>query len=73
MVPSLNVQKVEGKAEIDTARLTRLVTFGAGFAPLAHFWYAGLDKIVPGSGALTVAKKVALDQVRACRCSVLHQ
>lgn len=56
-------QKMDDKP-FDTARLARMTAWGAIFTPFAHMWYGALDKMVPGSGALVVASKVALDQVR---------
>ena len=40
-----------------------MIIWGGAFAPLAHFWYGALDKMIPGKGALVVASKVAADQV----------
>ena len=57
-------QKIEGKP-LDGARLARMTAWGAIFTPFAHMWYGALDKMVPGSGAVVVATKVALDQVSA--------
>jgi hypothetical protein len=55
-------QKLEGKAGFDWSRLARATAWGTMFAPLAHMWYGQLEKLVPGKGAVVVAKKVALDQ-----------
>jgi protein Mpv17 len=49
--------------QLDFVRLGRMVTWGAAFAPLAHVWYAQLDKIVTGKSAMAVASKVTLDQL----------
>ena len=57
-------QKLEGKAELDTARLGRMAAWGAIFTPFAHVWYNALDKMIPGSGVTVVASKVVADQVR---------
>jgi protein Mpv17 len=57
-------QKLEKKESLDTARLVRLTAWGGMFAPLAHKWYGMLDKMVPGTGPIVLAKKVAADQVR---------
>ena len=59
-------QKLEGKAELDTARLGRMAAWGAIFTPFAHVWYNALDKMIPGSGVTVVASKVVADQVRLC-------
>jgi hypothetical protein len=58
-------QKLEGRAETDTARLARMAAWGAIFTPFAHVWYNALDKMIPGSGVAVVAGKVVADQVRA--------
>ena len=58
-------QKLEGRAETDTARLARMAAWGAIFTPFAHGWYNALDKMIPGSGVAVVAGKVVADQVRA--------
>ncbi len=57
-------QKLEGKSELDAARLGRMAAWGAIFTPFAHVWYNALDKMIPGSGATVVAAKVVADQVR---------
>jgi hypothetical protein len=65
-------QKLEGKPELDTARLTRMAAWGAIFTPFAHVWYNALDKMIPGSGVSVVASKVVADQVRGlARCLLL--
>ena len=58
-------QTLEGKsaATYDTARLGRMAAWGAIFTPFAHVWYNQLDKLIPGSGATVVVKKVVADQV----------
>ena len=53
----------EGRASVDTQRLARMTAWGGMFAPLAHFWYGALDKMIPGEGAMVVARKVAADQL----------
>jgi len=58
-------QKLEGRTDIDTARLSRMAAWGAIFTPFAHVWYNALDKMIPGAGATVVASKVLADQVRA--------
>merc|ERR1719391_694652 len=34
---------------------------GGVFGPVIHFWYRWLDRVLPGTAARTIAKKVALD------------
>ena len=34
---------------------------GVVFSPALHFWYRWLDRMMPGTGVVVVAKKVALD------------
>ena len=60
-------QTLEGTSAstYDTARLGRMAAWGAIFTPFAHVWYNQLDKLIPGSGASVVAKKVVADQVSA--------
>jgi hypothetical protein len=60
-------QKLEGRENMDLARLVRMTAWGGMFAPFAHYWYGALDRMIPGSGASVVAKKVAADQVRRRR------
>jgi protein Mpv17 len=55
--------KSEGRQGLDLQRVGRMVIWGGMFAPLAHAWYGRLDKMIPGSGAIVVAQKVAADQV----------
>jgi hypothetical protein len=59
-------QKLEARGSFETARFARMVAWGAIFTPFAHGWYNLLDKMIPGSGAMVVASKVAADQVRIC-------
>lgn len=40
-----------------------MTAWGTLFAPIAHTWYNGLDKFFVGKGAMTVASKVAADQL----------
>jgi protein Mpv17 len=56
-------QKIEGKSKQDFSRTVRLMCWGAfGFAPLAHFWYANLHRILPLNSSKHVIGKVLLDQ-----------
>ncbi|CAM9164128.1 unnamed protein product [Discosporangium mesarthrocarpum] len=55
---------VEKKEKIDVTRLLRLASFGALIhGSTGHFFYNFLDSKIPGTAALTVAKKVFIDQV----------
>ncbi|CAM9229327.1 unnamed protein product [Choristocarpus tenellus] len=55
---------LEKKEEIDLTRLLRLASFGALIhGSTGHFFYNFLDSKIPGTAALTVAKKVFIDQV----------
>ncbi len=69
-------QKLEGKPELDSARLGRMAAWGAIFTPFAHVWYNALDKMIPGAGVKVVATKVVADQVRraarACAAPLHH-
>lgn len=58
-------QKLEARGQFDSARFCRMAAWGAIFTPFAHGWYNVLDKMIPGSGAMVVASKVAADQVRS--------
>lgn len=50
--------------EIDLTRLMKLASFGAlVHGSTGHFFYNFLDSKIPGTAALTVAKKVFIDQV----------
>ena len=42
-----------------------MVVIGLALGPFNHFWYAILDKVVKGTGAQVVFKKIALDQAFA--------
>ncbi|CAH0483081.1 unnamed protein product [Peronospora belbahrii] len=47
-----------------TARTLRMVVWGGLFtAPIMHTWFHIIDKAIPGSGKLVVAKKVVADMV----------
>jgi protein Mpv17 len=59
-------QKLEGLPELDTKRMTRMIAWGAMFAPMAHGWYNLLESRLPAKGVATVVKKVAADQVMFC-------
>lgn len=50
--------------EIDLTRLMKLASFGAlVHGSTGHFFYNFLDSKIPGTAAITVAKKVFIDQV----------
>ena len=40
-----------------------MTAWGAIFAPIAHTWYNGLEKVVTGKGVVSVVSKVAADQL----------
>lgn len=55
---------LEKKEDIDLTRLMKLASFGAlVHGSTGHFFYNFLDSKIPGTAALTVAKKVFIDQV----------
>lgn len=55
---------IEKKEELDLTRLMKLASFGAlVHGSTGHFFYNFLDSKIPGTAALTVAKKVFIDQV----------
>jgi protein Mpv17 len=58
-------QKFINKGEdFDVARLLRLASFGLLLhGPTGHYFYGALDGAMPGTGAVTVATKVAIDQI----------
>lgn len=64
--------------EFDVVRLMKLASFGAlVHGSTGHFFYNFLDSKIPGTAALTVAKKVFIDQVREmgrhnCRTQVVQ-
>lgn len=50
--------------EIDLRRLMKLASFGAlVHGSTGHFFYNFLDSKIPGTAAITVAKKIFIDQV----------
>ncbi|GAB9469858.1 Sym1 protein [Globisporangium polare] len=55
----------EKEAAMQSAKRTaRMMLWGGlGFAPIAHTWYNFIEKLAPGSTAMAVAKKIAMDQV----------
>ena len=55
-------QKFEGHNN-DWARTGRMAILGTCLAPLDHFWYTALERILPAVTARTVVKKVLLDQI----------
>lgn len=57
--------KDESDAALQSAKRTaRMMLWGGlGFAPIAHAWYNFIEKLAPGSTAMAVAKKIAMDQV----------
>jgi protein Mpv17 len=55
---------VEGAEVIDTVRLLKLSSFGClVHGTTCHFFYQFLDRRVPGTDAVPVASKVAIDQI----------
>ncbi|DBA03854.1 TPA: hypothetical protein N0F65_004544 [Lagenidium giganteum] len=45
-------------------RTVRMMVWGGLlFAPVAHGWYNGLERVVRGTGKLAVVQKIALDQL----------
>ena len=55
-------QKFEGHSN-DWARTGRMAILGTCLAPLDHFWYTALERILPAITARTIVKKVLLDQI----------
>ena len=37
--------------------------------PALHLWYGWLWRSIPGTSVAAIAKRLALDQVRACTCT----
>ncbi len=67
-------QRIEGCEKLDWRRTGRMATLGLCMGPLNHSWYFVLDKMVLGTGARVVAKKVLADQLvmaPVC-CSVFY-
>lgn len=63
MIPPCPPRKPQ-QEEIDMTRLMKLASFGAlVHGSTGHFFYNFLDSKIPGTAALTVAKKVFIDQV----------
>jgi len=55
---------IDKKEKLDLARLLRLASFGLIIhGPTGHFFYGFLDGKMPGTGPVTVASKVAIDQI----------
>ncbi|TYZ57973.1 hypothetical protein PybrP1_008428 [[Pythium] brassicae (nom. inval.)] len=54
----------ESSSSSDYARTGRMMVWGGlGFAPIAHNWYNLIERVAPGSAAIAVAKKIAMDQI----------
>jgi len=63
-------QKVEisqnpDKEKYDTERSARMGLVGLSQGPPHHYWYLYLDKVLPGTSAATVCKKILADQLFA--------
>ncbi|OWZ19628.1 hypothetical protein PHMEG_0006100 [Phytophthora megakarya] len=58
-----NVDK-EGLISPSTARTLRMMVWGGMFtAPIMHTWFHLIDRAIPGTGKVIVAKKVVADMV----------
>lgn len=48
----------------DFARTGRMMLYGGlVFPPIAHHWYNWIERLAPGSAAMAVARKIAMDQL----------
>lgn len=59
-------QRVEGYRTLGTndwSRTRRMAVMGAFIGGIDTFWYTNLDRVIPGSNAASVGKKVLLDQI----------
>ena len=57
-------QKIEGSKRNDLRRTARMATIGlVCMGPMNHHFYIFLDKILPGTSARIVAKKVVTDML----------
>jgi len=60
----LSTQSGDKKDKYDLRSVGNYVAVGGGvFAPVLHFWYKWLDRVMPGTAARIVARKVAVDAV----------
>uniref|UniRef100_K3WKW1 Uncharacterized protein n=1 Tax=Globisporangium ultimum (strain ATCC 200006 / CBS 805.95 / DAOM BR144) TaxID=431595 RepID=K3WKW1_GLOUD len=59
------VQERDGLMSVESAtRTMRMMIWGGiGFAPIAHTWYNFIERFAPGSTAMAVTKKIAMDQI----------
>ena len=56
------VQKLERAQHNDWSRTGRMGIIGFIFGPPEHYWYKYLDRRFPGTKAITVSKKVIMDE-----------
>lgn len=75
----LGVQMIEkrtktenGHLSIDWHRTGRLCVIGLGMGPLLHVWYKFLDRRFPVVSAISVARKVLLDQAIASPTLIVY-
>jgi hypothetical protein len=53
-----------GFVSASTARTLRMMVWGGLFAaPIMHTWFHVVDRVIPGTGRLVIAKKVAADMM----------
>merc|ERR1719322_2056172 len=61
---SSSSQSGEKRTKYDMRNVGNYVVMGGGvFAPVLHFWYKWLDRVMPGTTARIVVRKVAVDAV----------
>ena len=67
-------QHIEGRDNLDWARMGRMATLGFCMGPLNHYWYLYLDRFLPGATGKIVLKKVLADQIVMAPicCSVFY-
>ena len=55
-------QKLERTCPYDWPRTLRMAATGLFLGPISHYWYRWLDRVLPGKGTVTIAKKITLEQ-----------
>ncbi|KAG3158546.1 hypothetical protein PI124_g11315 [Phytophthora idaei] len=54
----------DGPMSASTARTLRMVMWGGLFAaPIMHTWFHVVDRVIPGTGRMVIAKKVVADML----------
>lgn len=62
-VGDLLQQRIEGSKKVDWKRTARMATLGFCMGPINHSWYWFLDRVLVGTGAKMIGKKVLADQL----------